>query len=308
MTLSAAMPMSRRRVLLLAALALCAACGREAPPAAGPRYGDAPAAEAPPLLRFAIHPLHNPAKLHAVYQPLVDDLNRELGGRVRLQLEASLDYGDFERKYRAREPALLLPNPWQTLDAAGAGYHVVGVTGEDADFRGVILVRRDGGIHVPADLRGRVVSYPAPTALAACVMPQFFLHRHGVALGEVTNHYVGSQESSIMHVVLGTAAAGATWPPPWRQFQRDHPHEAATLRIAWETEALIGNSVMVRDDLPPEVVQALVARLVALDGMLLPAAGEAFRFRRAGDADYAPVRDFVATFEREVRPVARAEP
>ena len=302
------MRISRRLVILCAVIAWCAGCGRDAPPAVGPRYADAPAIDTPPLLRFAIHPLHNPAKLYAVYQPLVDDLNRELGGRVRIQLEASLDYGAFERKYRAREPALLLPNPWQTLDAAAAGYRVVGVTGEDADFRGLILVRRDGGITEPGQLRGRIVSYPAPTALAACVMPQYFLHRHGVALGEVTNRYVGSQESSIMNVVLGVAAAGATWPPPWREFQREHPREAALLAIAWETEPLVGKSMMVRDDVPAEIAEAVVARLLALDGMQLPAAGETFRFRRAGIAEYARVRDFVATFEREVRPVARSEP
>ena len=67
---------------------------------------------------------------------------------------------------------------------------------------------------------------------------------------DIENRYVGSQESSIMNAYLGQTAAGATWPPPWRAFQKEHPREAAELKVIWETESLVNNSVMVRDDVP----------------------------------------------------------
>ena len=37
-------------------------------------------------------------------------------------------------------------------------------------------------IKLPADLKGEVVSHPSSTALAACIMPQYFLHTHGTGL------------------------------------------------------------------------------------------------------------------------------
>jgi phosphonate transport system substrate-binding protein len=283
------------------------ACGRDPATPAGPEYGDYPLRPQEPVYRLAVHPLHNPERLFAAYQPLIDYLNQRLPD-LHFALEASRDYQAYEAKFRQRGPELLLPNPWQTLEAMKAGYRVIGMAGDAEDFRGILVVRRDGGIRSPADLRGKVVAYPAPTALAACIMPQYYLHRHGVDVNrQIENRYVGSQESSIMNVYLGEAAAGATWPPPWRLFQRQYPREAAELMVAWETPPLVNNSVMVRNDVPPAVAARLATALVELDGTTegreILAGMETARFHRADDARYAPVRDYVAGFEREVRAV-----
>jgi phosphonate transport system substrate-binding protein len=291
-------------------LGILSGCGREPPPSAGPRYSDKPAAEAKEVYRLAIHPLHNPEKLFSVYQPLVDDLNQHLGNGHRFVLEASRDYQEFERKYRNQEAEFILPNPWQTLDAMKTGYQVIATAGDNADFKGIFIVRKDSGITTPADLRGKVVSYPSHTALAACVMPQYYLHQRGIDVNhDITNHYVGSQESSIMNAYLRESAAGATWPPPWRLFQRDHPREAAELKVIWETPPLMNNSVMARNDVPAAVREGVRLRLLELDktpeGRRILAGAETARFHPANDASYQPVRDFVAIFEKDVRPVER---
>jgi hypothetical protein len=91
--------------------------------------------------------------------------------RGSISSQSSRDYGNFEEKFRARKPAFLLPNPWQTLEARKVGYSVFAMAGEPRDFKGIFLVRRDSGIRNPADLKGRAVSYPSRTALAACIMP-----------------------------------------------------------------------------------------------------------------------------------------
>ena len=106
----------QRYVIPLAALILLLlspGCESE-PRNTGPRYGSKPASMAVSAYRFAIHPLHNPAKLIQAYLPLINYLNTRLMG-ARLVLEASRDYADFENKYHARLPAFLLANPWQTL-------------------------------------------------------------------------------------------------------------------------------------------------------------------------------------------------
>lgn len=272
-----------------------------------PRYASTPSDRTAAVHAFAVHPLHNPKKLLQAYQPLIDHLNSRLSG-ARLTLEASRDYASFEQKYRDRKPGFILPNPWQTLQAMKAGFHVLAMAGEPGDFRGVLVVLKDSNLRSPRDLKGKAVSYPAPTALAACIMPQYFLFRSGLDVShDLENKYVGSQESSMMNVVLGHTAAGATWPPPWRAFQKEHPREAATLRVIWETEPLINNSVMARDDLPPllrEQVRKLLAGLSeSADGRTILAGMETARFLPASDADYDVVRTYVERFEREVRKV-----
>lgn len=290
------------------ALILVTLSGCDAPPApSGPRYAETPPGSTTPVLRFAIHPLHNPQKLASAYQPLIDHLNRQLNG-TRLELEASRDYAEFERKFRQRSPDFLLSNPWQTLEAGKVGYHVLAMAGEPADFKGLILVRRDSGIEHVGDLRGKAISYPSPTALAACVMPQWFFHANGLNVTrDLDNRYVGSQESSILNVYLGQTSAGATWPPPWRAFQKAHPREAAELRVAWETPDLINNSVMARDDVPEDTIATVRRALLELErsteGREILAGIETARFHPAGDKDYDVVRRFIAEFEAKVRKV-----
>lgn len=287
-------------------LLLCmAACG----PAdeTGPRYSKEPQHKNPQTYTLAVHPLHNPAKLMDAYQPLVDYLNTHLKGS-RITLEASRDYRAFEEKYRRSEPDFLLPNPWQTLQAMSYGYIVLAMAGDAADFKGLLIVRRDSNLQSPLQLKGRAVSYPSPTALAACIMPQYFLHRSGLRISQdIENRYVGSQESSIMNVYLGKTAAGATWPHPWRAFQREHPVEAAQLKVAWETEQLINNSFMIKSTLPlpvAEKVQKLLIELNGTDeGRVILARMETARFLKAGNADYEIVRAYIARFERDVRQV-----
>lgn len=293
--------------LCLAAL-VGAACGNRRADE-GPRFGESPRSGAPEALRVAIHPLHNPAKLIEAYQPLVDYLNARVHS-AHLVLEASRDYADFEAKCSERKFAFILPNPWQTLRAIEGGYHVIAMAGDPADFRGIFIVRRDGGVKRPEDLRGKAVSYPSPTALAACIMPQYYLHAHGLDVNrDIENRYVGSQESSIMNVWLGQTAAGATWPPPWRAFCKDHPEKAAELAIVWETEPLVNNSFMARDDVPAALGDTVRALLVGLadcdEGRAILAGMQTARFTAAGDADYDEVRRYIARFERDVRKVVR---
>ena len=290
----------------LLALLLLAACHQSAPEKPL-QYSAAPVGKTLPILRFAVHPLHNPNKLAEAYQPLIDHLNRHFP-ELRIELEASRDYQAYEQKFRAREPDILLPNPWQSIEAMKVGYHVIAMAGDAEDFKGIFIVRKDSQIQKPADLKGKTVSYPSHTALAACIMPQYFLHKQGINIRkDIQNTYVGSQESSIMNAYLGKSAAAATWPPPWRLFQKDHPAEAAELQVIWETPSLLNNSVMVRDDIAAEIRLKLKQLLIDLantpDGQAILSGMSTARFHEADDASYGKVRDYLATFEKEVRAV-----
>lgn len=283
-------------------------CDSASPPATqGPRYSQVAGGPTKPVYRLAIHPLHNPQKLTEAYQPLIDHLNRQFAD-VQFMLEASRDYQAYEEKFRQRGPELLLPNPWQTLEAVKKGYQVIAMAGDAEDFRGIFIVRKDSPIRQPADLKGKAVSYPSPTALAAAMLPQYFLHTHGLRVtSEIDNRYVGSQESSIMNVYLRQVAAGATWPPPWRAFVRDHPKEAAELHVIWETPSLLNNSVMVRDDVPTVLRDRLQVLLLSLaesaEGREILEGMQTARFHRADNAFYQPVARFIERFEQDVRPV-----
>ncbi len=275
----------------------------------GPQYGQKPLTQGLPVYVFAVHPLYNPTKLVQLYQPLMDYMNLSLNG-AQLKLEASRDYANYEEKYGSRKPEFLLPNPWQTLQAMKGGYRVIAMAGEPQDFKGIFIVRKDSNLKQPSDLKGKAVSYPSQTALAACIMPQYFLYKHGININtDIENRYVGSQESSIMNAYLKLTAAGATWPPPWRSFQKDRPKEAAELKILWETESLVNNSVMVRNDVPAQVASQVRTLLLKLDntekGKSILKGMETARFLAASDSTYNVVKIYISRFEKEVRPVEK---
>jgi phosphonate transport system substrate-binding protein len=265
----------------------------------------------PPVIEtvylFGVHPLHNPQHLYEVFGPLTDYLSEQIDG-ARFKLEASRNYAAYDKKLYARKFHFGLPNPFQTVNAIDKGYRVFAKMGDDDNFRGIILVRRDSGIHQVSDLKGRAVSYPAPTALAATMMPQYYLQTHGVeVMRELDNRYVGSQESSVMNVYLKQTAAAATWPPPWSALARQRPELKRALKVIWQTEPLINNSLVVLPEVPAAVVQQVQNLLVNLHtherGRQILQLMELSRFERADNASYEVVRDFIDNFTQEVKPL-----
>lgn len=296
-------PLGAQVVLAVACVAM-GACGRGNGERYEPSY-TARAGDEGVVLSFGVHPLHNPQRLFEVYGPLAAYLSRHLHG-ARVQLEASRSYDDFEKKLYARRFHVALPNPYQTLESISRGYRVFGKMGDDDQFRGILIVRRDGGIESIDDLKGKTISFPAPTALAATMMPLHFLHTKGLDVNDgIQRLYAGSQESSIMSVYLGRSAAGAAWPVPWKTFRERNPEVARELVVRWETPPLVNNGLVVRDDVPPEVVSELAARLFSLqthdEGRRLLAAIPLSRFEPATEQTFAPVREFLRQYRAVIR-------
>jgi phosphonate transport system substrate-binding protein len=289
---------------LVAMGALVAGCGRRPQGSTEPVYATAPPPGVTEPYVIGVHPLHNPRRLDAVFGPLVEHLSRVTGRPFRL--EASRSYEAFEEKLRRRTLAFALPNPYETVRCTAAGYHVLAKLGDDAGFHGILLVRGDAGIETVADLRGKKIAFPAPTALAATMLPQMFLHEHGLEIGrDYQAVYVGSQDSSIMSVYRGEVTAAATWPPPWQSLSKERPELARALVVRWTTDSLPNNGFVVRDDVPLDVARAVQAELIRphadASGRYLPAETELGRFVAADATTYAPVRAFLQRFAERVR-------
>lgn len=293
----------KRVVMLLVAL-LVAACGKQEA-LYEPTFSSQPGVGVQKEYVVGIHPLHNPKRLVEVYGPIVDRLNASIP-QAHFRLEASRNYEEFDKKLFSGYFDFAMPNPYQTVRSLDKGYRVFGKMGDDELFRGIILVRRDSHIRRVRDLKGKKVSYPALTALAATMMPQYYLHTHGLDVNrDIENLYVGSQESSIMNVLRGHVAAGATWPVPWITFQQEHPDMAEQLEVKWQTETLPNNGWVVRKDVPRQLATAVGKVLVGLsdtaEGRAMVKRLGITRFETATDDTYAQVRRYLEKFSATVR-------
>jgi len=268
-----------------------------------PEFTEQPSSSANIYL-FGIHPLHNPQRLHELYGPIMDYLEQHIEG-AQFRVEASRNYNEFDKKLYAGKFDFALPNPFQTLNSLQHGYRVFGKMGDDDNFRGILLTRKDSTIELVTDLKGGKVSYPAKTALAATMMPQYYLQTNGIDINkDIENLYVGSQESSIMNVYLGHVSAAATWPIPWLAFQTEQADKAALLELKWQTEPLINNGLVARDDMPDELVQRVAELLSTLhessEGQAMLAKLPISRFELATNNTFYVIQDFLDKFHHEI--------
>lgn len=291
---------------LLLALTACSESESEKPEYA-PQYSNESFFEDKKEYIIGIHPLHNPNRLYEIFSPIAQYLNNRIMG-AHFKIEASRNYAAFDKKLYARQFHFSLPNPYQTVNSFEYGYSVFGKMADDENFRGIFLVRKDSGITNVADLKGKAVSFPAPTALAATMMPQYYLQTHGLnVMKDIRIRYVGSQESSIMNVMLGNTMAGATWPQPWRALSKERPKLAKELKVIWQTKSLPNNSLIARDDVDKDIVRQVKKHLLNLHkdqkGKLLLQKMELSHFEPATNKTYQPVIEFLTRFNNSVRPI-----
>jgi len=288
--------------LLLASLA---GCGREES-APAPQYtSKGGVADQTTHYIFDVHPLRNPQLLYEKFEPLMAYLQTQLPG-TSFDLETSNDYADHERKLREGKPHFSLPNPYHAALSHNWGYHVIAKMDNDELFRGVFIVRKDSPIKTPADLHGKVMASPAPTALAATMMPQLYLQKHGIDVQtDLKNNYVGTHNSAIMNAYLRQSDISATWSVAWQAFEQSNPAEAADLKVIWETPALIQPAIIARNDVAPEVVTQVTRLLTTLQdsaqGQQLLKNIDTTRFVPASDADFEVVSAFLAEFNLLVK-------
>lgn len=259
---------------------------------------------------FAIHPLHNPIRLFSVYQPLIDYLNKNIPN-ASFYLESSRDYPAFDKKLELGSVDFALPNPYQTMIASEGKYRVFGKMGDDYNFRGIILIPKDSTIKTVADLKGKTISYPAPTALAATMMPQMFLYEHGLdVIKDTQSLYVGSQESSIMNAFEGKTDAAATWPPPWEVLKEQRPEIADKLMVKWETQSLPNNGLVVHRRIPDALVAQVKQLMLNLhksdEGRAILQRMFLSKFESADNETYLPVKRFITQFTETIRDPSKA--
>lgn len=253
-------------------------------------------------LIVGIHPYLNAQTMFLAYEPVIRYLEENTQG-VHFRLETSRDYADYERKLFGGHFDVSLPNPYQTLKASEHGYRIVAKIKPDSAFYGVIVARKDRHIRSVEQLRGKAISFPASTALAATMMPKWFLYKRGLNVDKDSDpRYVGSQYSSIMNAYSGDTVAAATWPSPWKAWQKENPEKAQEMELVWKTPELVNNGLVVHADLNETVVQMIVESLCRLDqtsqGKSILERTGFDGFEPASERTYRPVKRFLHQYDQ----------
>jgi len=256
------------------------------------------------VLIIGVHPYLNSKKMYSSYRPLLDYLEQRLDN-IEFRLETSANYAEYNLKLYRGDFDFSLPNPFQTYNSLKKNYRVIAKMKPDLVFRGIFVAPKDAHLQNVNQLKGKSLSFPAPTALAATMMPLYYLHQHGIDVAEdIEKRYVGSQYSSILNAYSSNTIAAATWPPPWESWAKENPKKAKEMEVIWQTEPLVNNGFVVRKDVNTTLSQSIATELVALSTStkgkkLLENAGFA-GFEYANDKTYNVVAEFLEKYDKAI--------
>lgn len=250
-----------------------------------------------------IHPYLNSKKMYKSYRPIFDHLEKQLND-VSFVIETSSDYAAYNVKLYRGDFDFSLPNPFQTYNSLKYNYNVIAKMKPDTVFRGIIVARKDSKLTNVMQLKNKTLSFPAPTALAATMMPLYYLHENGLDKNSIEKKYVGSQYSSILNAYSSDTIAGATWPPPWESWSKENPDKAKEMEVVWQTKPLINNGFVVRNDIDKELAQKVAKLLNDFDNTqagreILKNSGFA-GFEYSKSSDYHIVEKFLEKYDKAI--------
>lgn len=250
-----------------------------------------------------IHPYLNSKMMYNSYRPIFDYLEEKIEN-TSFVIETSTDYAAYNVKLYKGDFHFSLPNPFQTYNSLEHNYKVIAKMKPDNVFRGILVARKDSKLTNVQQLKNKAVSFPAPTALAATMMPLYYLYENGLDINTIEKKYVGSQYSSILNAYSSDTIAGATWPPPWESWAKENPDKAKEMEVIWQTEPLINNGFVVRDDVDKKLSAKVAKLLNDLDKtktgkqMLENAGFEGFEY--SSNTDYLVVKNFLKKYDKAI--------
>lgn len=142
----------------------------------------------------------------------------------------------------------------------------------EADYKGLIVVKKNSGINSLADLKGKVIAFEEPHSTSATVLPRMLLEEKklklmqiktpGTVKPDVVGFIYGSDGNSVNVLMTGRADAATTI---HREFDRLKPEIRDSLKVIDTTMTVPRNLVAVRKDLDPRLLKDLKKILLTMD-------------------------------------------
>jgi len=245
-----------------------------------------PAAKAQGVYSFGIGPQQGASELAKRWVPLLQYLSEKSG--YTLQFATAKDIPTFQGQMKEGRFDLAFLNPYfYAVFHERAGYEAF-ADERDGKTSGVVVVRKDSPIQSLAELNNQTVAFPAPTALAATMLP---LAHFGEQNVHVTPKYVVSMDSVYTSVAKGFFPAGGG---ELHSFNTLNAEVRGQLRILWTAEPLPPLTFAAHPRVPKDVVAKIQKAMRDMDqnvqGAELLKAMKFKGFDLAQDSDYDAMR------------------
>jgi phosphonate transport system substrate-binding protein len=290
----------RRLLLGLAALLALAGCSQK-PSVLGPH---------PSELNFSILSAENQASMQPLWQPLLDDLSKQTGVKVKpyfatnyTSLVEAMRFGQVQMGWFSARPAL------EAVNRANA--EVLGRVvdpGGDATYKSVVIVRKGSGITLDELLKcnkKRSFGIGDAESTSGTLAPLTYLFTpNGIEPAKCFKTVrSASHQANFFAVANGVLDASTNNTVGLLFYRRENPELADKIETIWTSPPLPESSILVRKDLDPALKEKIRQFFLTYGTGTGPEADRQRQvlqklayggFRPADDTYLDPVREMVA--------------
>lgn len=208
------------------------------------------------VLTVGVVPQFDMRHIHAVWRPILDELEQRTG--MKFVLKGAATIPGFERDLSTGEFDLAYINPYQMIkEGLRQGYRAL--VRDRLDLYGIVVVAENSPIHSVRELKGQAVAFPAPNALGATLMVRAeLLDQYGV---EIIPRYVSSHTSVYLNVALAENLAGGGVQKTLEQQKGELQH---ALRVLYKTRSVPSHPLVIHPRVPQDVQTKIQASLLGM--------------------------------------------
>lgn len=260
-----------------------------------------------------------PAKKIKAYQPLADYIASHLGqfGIAVGEVKVAPDQDTMIKWLKDGTVDLFFSSPYSAMlmnDQAGAPIILRCWKSGVAEYKSLILVRKDSGIQSLADLKGHVIAFDAPFSTTAYMLPLAYIIQDGlkptqvdgadagVPSDEVGYVFAQGQDNVTAWLVTGKVSAGAFSDQDIKEVPADVMDQ---LTVLVETETLPRYLALARPGMDQAQLEAIKALLVGLDQT--PEGPDILKSLKTAKFDELPDSEALLTRMRELYDVIASQ-
>ena len=210
-----------------------------------------------PVYTLGIVPQFESRKIRRIWQPIVNYLKQETG--YHFVIKGSPTIGEFEQEVFRGTFDFAYMNPLHLV----IGHKKVGylplLRDVKKELKGVLVVKRESGIHKVSQLADKPIAFPSPHALGASILIRQALE--DIFKISVVPVYAKTHDSVYLNVLLSTTVAGGGVE---QTLARQPSDRKAALRVLYTTIGVPSHPIAVLPTVPTEVTKAVQAALLKL--------------------------------------------
>ncbi|MDH5484416.1 MAG: phosphate/phosphite/phosphonate ABC transporter substrate-binding protein [Gammaproteobacteria bacterium] len=196
-------------------------------------------------------------RLHAIWRPILDQLEKKTGYTFDLQGSPSIP--DFEKEFLAGKFDFAYMNPYHLVWSQESSRYLPLIRDHSKQLQGVLVVNNNSKINDVTELDGKIVTFPAPNALGASLLIRADLE--DIFKIKIIPRYVKTHDSVYLNVALNQAAAGGG---VQKTLNRQQKQVKDSLKVLYRTRKVAPHPFASHPRIDPEISKRLQDALLEI--------------------------------------------